>query len=176
MRSRPHPRRTKKLGLDLLQPAPMRFMPFSYFCTCWNVRPSAFPSFSWLIASICRRVRTRLPTCLSTEFVAFSPTTPLPRAIRNFPHVSDIGDPQLGVLRCRRFWTGHIRGADADAPICDQEPTRVREELAKEPKALGQMSSLLGASATKPNSSTLAIALKQSCLRAQICLAPPSWG
>src|SRR5262245_24897330 len=116
----------------------MRFMPFSYFCTCWNVRPSAFPSFSWLIASICRRIRTRLPTCLSMEFVAFSPTTRLPRATRTFPHVSDIGDPQLGVLRSHRFWTDHISGADvADAPICNQEPTQrgsdggFRQELAQ---------------------------------------------
>ena len=26
--------------------APIRFVPFSYFCTCWNVRPSFSPSFS----------------------------------------------------------------------------------------------------------------------------------
>ena len=26
--------------------APMRLVPFSYFCTCWNVRSSALPSFS----------------------------------------------------------------------------------------------------------------------------------
>src|SRR5947209_14770432 len=34
--------------------APIRFVPFSYFCTCWKVRPSASPSFSWLMASIMR--------------------------------------------------------------------------------------------------------------------------
>ena len=45
--------------------APMRFVPFSYFCTCWNVRPSASPSFSWLIPMSMRRIRRRLPTCLS---------------------------------------------------------------------------------------------------------------
>ena len=45
--------------------APIRLVPFSYFCTCWNVRSSASPSFSWLIPSIIRRIRTRLPTCLS---------------------------------------------------------------------------------------------------------------
>src|SRR4030088_767300 len=49
----------------------MRLVPFSYFCTCWNVSPSAPPSFSWLIDSIIRRMRTRLPTCLSIGFGAF---------------------------------------------------------------------------------------------------------
>ena len=29
--------------------APIRFAPFSYFCTCWNVSPNASPSFSWLM-------------------------------------------------------------------------------------------------------------------------------
>src|SRR6185295_14100194 len=51
--------------------APIRLVPFSYFCTCWNVRPSASPSFSWLIPSIMRRIRTRLPTCLSVGLGAF---------------------------------------------------------------------------------------------------------
>src|SRR5579863_8575069 len=46
--------------------APTRLVPFSYFCTCWKVRPSASPSFSWLIPSMMRRIRTRLPTYLST--------------------------------------------------------------------------------------------------------------
>jgi hypothetical protein len=45
--------------------APMRFVPFSFFCSCWNVMPSASPSFVWLIPSIMRRMRTWLPTCLS---------------------------------------------------------------------------------------------------------------
>src|SRR5262245_19122115 len=35
--------------------APMRLAALSYFCTCWKERPSAAPSFSWLIASILRR-------------------------------------------------------------------------------------------------------------------------
>src|SRR6516162_6787754 len=46
--------------------APTRLVPFSYFWICWNVRPSASPSFSWLIPSMMRRMRTRLPTYLST--------------------------------------------------------------------------------------------------------------
>src|SRR6478752_4843072 len=46
--------------------APTRLVPFSYFCTCWNVRPNASPSFSWLMPSMMRRIRTRLPTYLST--------------------------------------------------------------------------------------------------------------
>src|SRR5262245_30810962 len=52
------------------RPAPMRFAPFSYFCTCWDVSPSSSPSFSWLIPSIIRRIRIRLPTCLSTRLGA----------------------------------------------------------------------------------------------------------
>ena len=51
--------------------APMRLVPFSYFCTCWNVRPRASPSFSWLMLSIIRRMRTREPTCLSIGLGAF---------------------------------------------------------------------------------------------------------
>jgi hypothetical protein len=31
----------KKLAICCRRLAPMRFVPFSYFCTCWNVRPSA---------------------------------------------------------------------------------------------------------------------------------------
>src|SRR5258707_15398480 len=46
--------------------APTRLVPFSYFWTCWKVRPSASPSFSWLMPSMMRRMRTRLPTYLST--------------------------------------------------------------------------------------------------------------
>src|ERR1700727_294027 len=49
---------------------PTRLVPFSYFCTCWKVRPSASPSFSWLMPSMIRRMRTRLPTYLSTGFGA----------------------------------------------------------------------------------------------------------
>src|SRR5215475_2734946 len=50
--------------------APTRLVPFSYFWICWDVRPSASPSFSWLIPSIMRRILTRLPTYLSTGFGA----------------------------------------------------------------------------------------------------------
>src|ERR1700716_3134709 len=48
--------------------APIRLTPYSYFCTCWKVSPKASPSFSWLIPSIMRRMRSRLPTCLSMGF------------------------------------------------------------------------------------------------------------
>src|SRR5262245_63247623 len=51
--------------------APMRFVPLSYFCTCWNVGPRPSASFSWLIPSIFRAIRTRLPTCLSTGLGVF---------------------------------------------------------------------------------------------------------
>src|SRR5207245_2869809 len=51
--------------------APMRLVPFSYFCTCWKVSPMSLPSSVWLISSIMRRIRTRLPTCLSVELGGF---------------------------------------------------------------------------------------------------------
>src|SRR5262245_27464569 len=51
--------------------APIRLVPFSYFWTCWNVRLRASPSFSWLMLSIIRRMRTREPTCLSVGLGAF---------------------------------------------------------------------------------------------------------
>src|SRR6516164_8939177 len=54
--------------------APMRLVPFSYFCTCWKVSPRASPSFPWLIASILRRMRTRPPTYLSTGLGDFFST------------------------------------------------------------------------------------------------------
>ena len=51
--------------------APILFVPFSYFCTCWKVRLSASPSFSWLMPSRTRRMRTRDPTCLSIGLGVF---------------------------------------------------------------------------------------------------------
>ena len=45
--------------------APMRLTPFSYFWICWKVIPSAAPSFSWLIPTVMRRIRSRAPTWLS---------------------------------------------------------------------------------------------------------------
>src|SRR5579863_4196508 len=59
--------------------APTRLVPFSYFCTCWNVRPSASPSFSWLMPSMMRRMRTRLPTYLSTGLGALVDIANAPR-------------------------------------------------------------------------------------------------
>jgi hypothetical protein len=48
---------------DLLQSAALiRLVPFSYFWTCWNVRPSASATSVWLIWSMSRRIRNRLPT------------------------------------------------------------------------------------------------------------------
>jgi len=51
---------------DVLQTARADAVCSSYFCTCWNVIPSPSPSVPWLIPSIFRRIRIRLPTCLST--------------------------------------------------------------------------------------------------------------
>src|SRR5689334_18148111 len=56
--------------------APTRLVPFSYFWICWKVRPSASPSFSWLMPSMMRRMRTRLPTYLSTGFGALVDISP----------------------------------------------------------------------------------------------------
>src|SRR5262245_8664026 len=53
--------------------APMRFFPFSYFCTCCHVSPRASLSCSRLIPSMIRRIRIRLPTCLSTGLGSLLP-------------------------------------------------------------------------------------------------------
>jgi hypothetical protein len=45
-----------------------RFVPFSYFCTCWNVSPSASARTVWLMPSSVRRRRIRLPTWTSMGF------------------------------------------------------------------------------------------------------------
>jgi len=42
------------------RPADMRFVPLSYFCTCWNVTPKALPSSVWLNPRCNRMARTRL--------------------------------------------------------------------------------------------------------------------
>ena len=44
------------------RPAPMRFTPFSYLCTCWNVTPIRPASWVWLIPATLRRSRIRAPT------------------------------------------------------------------------------------------------------------------
>ena len=60
----------------------MRFVPFSYFCTCWNVTPSASPIFDWDMPSMRRRMRRRCPTCLSVRSIPFLGTG-APPAISN---------------------------------------------------------------------------------------------
>src|SRR5262245_7906437 len=56
---------------DLLQPACRDAGGASLvFLHLLGVRPSAAPSFSWLIATILRRMRTRAPTCSSVGFGA----------------------------------------------------------------------------------------------------------
>ena len=47
------------------RPAPMRFTPFSYFCTCWNVTPIRSASSVWERRHSSRRERTRRPTSAS---------------------------------------------------------------------------------------------------------------
>src|SRR4051812_29123793 len=42
--------------------APMRLVPFSYFCTCWKVTPRSLASAVWLRPSSRRLTRTREPT------------------------------------------------------------------------------------------------------------------
>jgi hypothetical protein len=71
----------------------MRFVPFSYFCNCWNVKPSASATFVWDISSIRRRMRTRFPTCLSVGCIPFFwhrvlvPLEPLRRGYTTLPCV-----------------------------------------------------------------------------------------
>ena len=48
--------------------APIQFIPFSYFCTCWNVRPSSVAMSVCVRPSIILRILIRLPTCLSVGF------------------------------------------------------------------------------------------------------------
>jgi hypothetical protein len=49
----------------------MRLVPFSYFCTCWNVIFSASPSFSWLMPSIFRAHPQSAAMCLSIGLGSF---------------------------------------------------------------------------------------------------------
>src|SRR4029077_8356776 len=51
------------------RPAPTRFTPFSYFCTCWNVTPSRLPSSVCDMPWAMRRARMRCPTSISCELV-----------------------------------------------------------------------------------------------------------
>src|SRR5436309_5287057 len=53
------------------RPAPTRFTPFSYFCTCWKVTPSRLPSSVCDMPLAMRRARIRWPTSMSSEFVLF---------------------------------------------------------------------------------------------------------
>ncbi len=48
------------------RPAPTRFTPFSYFCTCWNVTPSRSANSVWLMLRLSRCARIRCP--ISTSF------------------------------------------------------------------------------------------------------------
>src|SRR5436853_7924788 len=53
------------------RPAPTRFTPFSYFCTCWKVTPSMLPSSVCDMPLAMRRARMRWPTSMSCEVVLF---------------------------------------------------------------------------------------------------------
>src|ERR1700682_6659385 len=91
--------------------APIRFVPFSYFWTCWNVRPSALPSFSWLMFSINRRIRTRLPTCLSTGFGDFFMLCPHASQSSDDANCEDSQSSQ----RLTRTGVNSIRGVPIDS-------------------------------------------------------------
>src|SRR6202034_1078167 len=78
--------------------APTRLVPFSYFCTCWKVKPSASPSFSWLMPSMIRRMRTRLPTYLSTGLGALVDIANTPR-----DHVCEMKQNGSEVCLRRRY-------------------------------------------------------------------------
>src|ERR1700739_3084940 len=83
--------------------APTRLVPFSYFWTCWKVRPKASPSFSWLMPSMIRRMRTRLPTYLSTGLGALADISSTPwesrEGTRQNENAADIGNAQRQVWR-----------------------------------------------------------------------------
>src|SRR6476646_8340776 len=76
----------------------MRLAPLSYFCTCWNVMPSASPRFVWLIPSIIRRIRSRPPTCLSIGLGSFLAIVIL-RVKRHGVEPQVLSDQQLDLSR-----------------------------------------------------------------------------
>ena len=75
------------------RPAPMRFTPFSYFCTCWKVTPIRSASSVWDRRHSSRRERTRRPTsasrlsarlartCLSIILACFMLMSSVPRVV-----------------------------------------------------------------------------------------------
>jgi len=82
------------------RPAPMRLVPFSYFCTCWKVRPSLSASFCWGVATSSR------PPGFHPAGAGWQPSLSCPRpwadsavAVgRRFP----IGERRLAVRRVGR--------------------------------------------------------------------------
>jgi hypothetical protein len=78
----------------------MRFVPRSYFCTCWNVTPSTSPSSVWLKPRCSRSARTRFaisvsdgsrlrfPICFRTTFQS-SGAHPPAAATRSHAAVAD---------------------------------------------------------------------------------------
>src|ERR1035438_7485825 len=77
--------------------APMRLVPFSYFWTCWNVSPRASATSVWLISSMRRRIRTRLPTCLSIRL-----RTPFAIYTRQNDRSSNVGRVRWETMRPSR--------------------------------------------------------------------------
>lgn len=64
----------RKSAICNSRPALIRFVPFSYFCICWKLRPKWSASWSWLMPINSRRRRTLFPTCLSmTSAAPFGP-------------------------------------------------------------------------------------------------------
>ena len=59
------------LSVTLLGEALTRFAPVSYFWICWNLIPTESASCCWVMPTIQRRWRIRLPTCTSTGCFTF---------------------------------------------------------------------------------------------------------
>src|SRR5215204_5153271 len=62
--------RTWAIAKSLL--APMRFVPRSYFWTCWNVTPTALPRAVWERPRVILENRSCSPTKISTEWVGIA--------------------------------------------------------------------------------------------------------
>src|SRR5262245_33248962 len=87
-------------------------MPFSYFCTCWNVSPNASANVCWVMPSIMRRMRMRLPTCTSIALGAFV----LGLAMARIAHTRDLVHAVRPRGRPDRHGATKAVGTDHNAP------------------------------------------------------------
>src|SRR6266850_2016565 len=99
--------------------APMRFVPFSYFCTCWNVSPSPSPSFCWLIPSTNRLFSDSCLLHVSSEILIRGPIRGGALYDRAHEVEPDVGQCPLARGCGRNRFGGHVprAGGGADAIV-----------------------------------------------------------